>query len=321
MDHWAASLHDAAMSADGTTGFTDINRQHWSLRYLPPWARPYGRLSRWDRPIGIWLLVFPCWWSLTLGLAPQWGRLVGWMALFALGALAMRGAGCTWNDIVDRKIDAQVERTRTRPLPAGEVTLRNALIWTVLQSLVAAAVLFKLNKFAGGVALASLVLVAIYPTMKRLTSWPQVVLGLAFNWGALVGFAAVTGELSWATVAIYIGGVAWTMVYDTIYAMQDQRDDAVIGVKSTARRFAAAPRRWLSLFAVLALAAWALAGHLAGLGPYYFAILAAVGLHFGWQIALLRPGDPADCLFKFKANAYVGWLLLAAIAAGHIPAL
>jgi 4-hydroxybenzoate polyprenyltransferase len=318
MEFPAASLHDAAMSADGTTGFTDINRQHWSLRYLPPWARPYGRLSRWDRPIGTWLLLFPCWWSLTLGLAPQWGRLVGWMALFALGALAMRGAGCTWNDIVDRKIDAQVERTRGRPLPAGEVKLRNAFIWTALQSLVGVAILFKLNKFAGGVALASLILVAIYPTMKRLTSWPQVVLGLAFNWGALVGFAAVTGELSWATVALYAGGVAWTMVYDTIYAMQDQRDDAVIGVRSTARRFAAAPRRWLTLFAVLAMGAWALAGHLAALGPLYFAILAAVGLHFVWQIAFLRQNDPADCHFKFKANALVGWLLLAAIAAGHL---
>jgi 4-hydroxybenzoate polyprenyltransferase len=307
------------MSADGTTGFTDINRQHWSLRYLPPWARPYGRLSRWDRPIGTWLLLFPCWWSLTLGLAPQWGRLVGWMALFALGALAMRGAGCTWNDIVDRKIDAQVERTRGRPLPAGEVKLRNALIWTALQSLVGVAILFKLNKFAGGVALASLILVAIYPTMKRLTSWPQVVLGLAFNWGALVGFAAVTGELSWATVALYAGGVAWTMVYDTIYAMQDQRDDAVIGVRSTARRFAAAPRRWLTLFAVLALGGWVLTGHLAALGPLYFAILAAVALHFVWQIAFLHQNDPADCLFKFKANALIGWLLLAAIAAGHLP--
>ena len=306
------------MTADGTTGFTDINRQHWSLRYLPPWARPYGRLSRWDRPIGIWLLAFPCWWSLTLGLAPQWGRLIGWMALFALGALAMRGAGCTWNDIVDRKIDAQVERTRGRPLPSGEVKLRNALIWTALQSLVGAAILFKLNKFAGGVALSSLILVAIYPTMKRLTSWPQFVLGLAFNWGALVGFAAVTGELSWAAVALYAGGVAWTMIYDTIYAMQDQRDDAVIGVRSTARRFAAAPRRWLSLFAVLAIGAWVLAGYLAMLNPLYFAVLAAVALHFVWQIALLKPNDPADCLFKFKANALVGWLLLAAIAAGHL---
>ena len=281
------------MTAERTTGFTDINQQHWSLRYLPPWARPYGRLARWDRPIGIWLLMFPCWWSAALGAAPEWGRLIGWMALFALGALAMRGAGCTWNDIVDRKVDAQVERTRSRPLPAGEVTLRNALIWMVLQSAVGAAILFKLNKFAGGVALLSLVLVAVYPTMKRFTYWPQVVLGLAFNWGALVGYAAVTGTLSWAAVALYVGGVAWTLIYDTIYAMQDQRDDAIIGVRSTARRFAAAPRRWLSLFAVLALLAWALAGYLANLGPYYFGFLLVIALHFGWQIALAeatRPG-------------------------------
>ena len=234
--------------------------------------------------------MLPCWWS-AAGTGADWGRLVGWMALFALGALAMRGAGCTWNDIVDRKIDAQVERTRGRPLPSGEVKLSEALVWTVLQSLVGAAILFKLNKFAGGVALASLILVAIYPTMKRLTSWPQFVLGLAFSWGALVGYAAVTGTLSWATIALYVGGVAWTMVYDTIYDMQDQRDDAVIGVRSTARRFAAAPRRWLSLFAVLALAAWALAGYLAALQPLYFAFLLAIALHFAWQIAFLRPHD------------------------------
>jgi 4-hydroxybenzoate polyprenyltransferase len=312
------SLHDGAMTAERTGGFTDINRQHWSLRYLPPWARPYGRLARWDRPIGTWLLLLPCWWSLALGAAPQWDRLAGWMALFALGALAMRGAGCTWNDIVDRKVDARVERTRGRPLPSGEVTLRNALIWMVLQSLVGVAILFKLNKFAGGVALASLILVAIYPTMKRYTSWPQFVLGLAFNWGALVGYATVTGALSWATVALYAGGVAWTMVYDTIYAMQDQRDDAVIGVRSTARRFADAPRRWLTLFALLALAAWALAGYLAGLGFAYFVILLAIALHFAWQIAFLKPHDQADCLAKFKANAWIGVLLTVAIIAGHL---
>jgi 4-hydroxybenzoate polyprenyltransferase len=154
--------------------------------------------------------------------------------------------------------------------------------------------------------------------MKRFTFWPQVVLGLAFNWGALVGYAAVTGTLSWATVALYVGGVAWTMVYDTIYAMQDQRDDAVVGVRSTARRFAGAPRRWLTLFAVLALALWALAGWLAGLDAPYFALLALVALHFGWQIAGLKPDDQADCLARFKANAWIGWLLLAAIVAGHL---
>ncbi|MFZ5783445.1 MAG: 4-hydroxybenzoate octaprenyltransferase [Pseudomonadota bacterium] len=305
------------MTAEGTTGYTDINRQHWSLRYLPPWARPYGRLARWDRPIGIWLLMLPCWWSAALGAAPDWLRLVGWMALFLLGATAARGAGCTWNDIVDRKVDAQVERTRSRPLPAGEVKLRNALIWMVLQALVGAVVLFKLNKVAGAVTLLSLVLVAVYPTMKRFTYWPQFVLGLAFNWGALVGYAAVTGTLSWAAVALYVGGVAWTMVYDTIYAMQDQRDDAIVGVRSTARRFAAAPRRWLGLFAVLALAAWLLAGYLAALAIGYYVGLALVALHFAWQIALLKPHDPGDCLAKFKANAGLGLLLTFAIMAGR----
>ncbi len=305
------------MSAGQTTGFTDINRQHWTLRHLPAWARPYGRLARWDRPIGIWLLVLPCWWSTALAAAPDWPRLGGWMAIFFVGALAMRGAGCTWNDIVDRKIDAQVERTRSRPLPAGEVKLKNALIWTAIQLAVGALILFKLNKFAGGVALASLILVAIYPTMKRFTFWPQVVLGLAFNWGALVGYAAITEQLSWPTLLLYFGGVAWTLVYDTIYAMQDQRDDAIIGVRSTARRFADAPRRWLLLFALLAISLWGLSGLLAHLKPAYFAGLVLVAVHFSWQIASLKPTDQADCLTKFKANQYLGWLLLIAIAAGR----
>ena len=307
------------------SGFTDIDRRHWTLRYLPPRARPYGRLARWDRPIGIWLLVFPCWWSLALAMTerggtPHVGALAGWMALFALGALAMRGAGCTWNDIVDRKIDAQVERTRSRPLPAGEVKLVEAFVWFVLQLAVGAAVLFKLNKFAGGIALLSLLLVAIYPTMKRLTSWPQFVLGLAFNWGALVGYATVNDTLTWPPVALYAGGVAWTMVYDTIYAMQDQRDDAIVGVRSTARRFANSPRRWLAFFAVVALVMWTATGLLAQLKLPYFAVLLAIALHFGWQLATLKPDDQADCLAKFKANGQIGWLLLLAILATPLVA-
>ena len=306
------------MTAARTTGFTDIDHQHWSLRYLPAWAKPYGRLARWDRPIGIWLLMLPCWWSVALGVQSDWARLAGWLALFTLGAAAARGAGCTWNDIVDRKIDARVERTRSRPLPAGEVKLREALVWMAIQAAVGAVVLFKLNKFAGGITLLSLVLVAIYPTMKRLTSWPQVVLGLAFNWGALVGYAAVTGTLSWATVALYAGGVAWTMVYDTIYAMQDQRDDAVVGVRSTARRFAAAPRRWLSFFAVLAIGFWIATGLLAPLGIGYFLLLAGIAAHLVWQIALLKPHDQADCLMRFKSNRLVGWLMLAAVIVDRI---
>ncbi|TAJ33156.1 MAG: 4-hydroxybenzoate octaprenyltransferase [Reyranella sp.] len=306
------------MTADRTTGYTDINHQHWTLRFLPPWARPYGRLARWDRPIGIWLLLFPCWWSLALAAAPDWGRLAGLMALFALGALAMRGAGCTWNDILDRKVDAQVERTRNRPLPSGEVKLHQALIWMALQGAVGAAVLFKLNKFAGGIALLSLLLVAIYPTMKRLTSWPQFVLGLAFNWGALVGYAAVKESLSFGTVALYFGGVAWTMVYDTIYAMQDQRDDAIVGVRSTARRFAGAPRRWLTFFALMAVGFWASTGILSGLGIGYFALLAVIAAYFVWLIAFVKPADPADCLMRFKSNALVGWLLLAALVVDRL---
>jgi len=301
-----------------TTGFTDIDSQHWTLRYLPAWARPYGRLARWDRPIGTWLLMLPCWWSAALGSGQNWGNLIGWMALFAIGALAMRGAGCTWNDIVDRKIDARVERTRSRPLPAGEVKLRDAVVWMALQSLVGVAILFKLNKFAGGVALLSVAIVAIYPTMKRFTSWPQAVLGLAFNWGALVGYAAVTGTLSWATVALYWGGVAWTLVYDTIYAMQDQRDDSIIGVRSTARRFGDKPRRWLALFASVTVLCWMLAGLLAHLQPIYYAGLAAIALHFAWQIIFVKPDNPADCQAKFKSNAQVGLLLTAAIVAAHL---
>jgi 4-hydroxybenzoate polyprenyltransferase len=307
------------MSRDAsTTGFTDINRQHWTLRLLPAWARPFGRLSRWDRPIGIWLLLFPCWWSLALAAAPQWGRLGGWMAIFALGAIAMRGAGCTWNDIVDRKVDAKVERTRGRPLPAGEVNVVEALGWMVLQAAVGAVILFKFNATAFLVGIASLGVVAIYPLMKRVTSWPQVVLGLAFSWGALLGFAAVEGRVSAATVALYFGGVAWTLVYDTIYAMQDQRDDAIVGVGSTARRFADAPQRWLALFATITVLCWAAAGLLAPLGPLYFVGLLAVAAHFGWQIGTLKPDDQADCLAKFRANAQIGWLLLIAIALARL---
>ena len=170
---------------------------------------------------------------------------------------------------------------------------------------------------SGAVALASMVLVAIYPAMKRLTFWPQLILGLAFNWGALVGYASVTERLSSAAVSLYLGGVAWTLVYDTIYAMQDQRDDAIVGVRSTARRFAGAPRRWLALFATVSLLLWGLCGFLGRLHPAFLAGLLLVGLHFAWQVGTLKPDAPADCLAKFRSNAHVGWLLLIAIAAGR----
>jgi 4-hydroxybenzoate polyprenyltransferase len=296
---------------------TDIRPDHWTLRLLPAALKPYGRLARWDRPIGVWLLLFPGWWSVALASPLQSAAdvrgLAIMLALFALGAIAMRGAGCTWNDILDRNIDAAVERTRKRPLPAGEVTVRQAAVWMALQALVGAAVLLSFNAFAIGVGLASLLLVAIYPLMKRVTSWPQAVLGLAFNWGALLGWAAARGELSPAALALYAGGVAWTLVYDTIYAMQDQRDDTVIGVRSTARRFQQAPERWLTLFAALTVACFGLAGWFAGAGGMYWLAVITVAAHLFRQIATLQPHDAPDCLAKFRANRAIGWLMFAGI--------
>jgi 4-hydroxybenzoate polyprenyltransferase len=233
----------------------------------------------------------------------------------------MRGAGCTWNDILDRDIDAQVERTRLRPLPAGEATVSRAFVWLAVQAAIGAAILFSFKPFAIAVGLASLAIVAIYPLMKRITSWPQVVLGFAFNWGVLLGWAAA-GEgwphLADAALALYLGGVAWTLVYDTIYAMQDQRDDAVVGVRSTARRFQAHPQAWLAVFAMLTVIGFALAGWFARIGPLYYAGLAVVTAHLAWQVATVKPHDPADCLHKFRANRFVGWLLLAGILAGRL---
>lgn len=311
-------MTDAAPAA----GHTDINRTHWILRLLPAWMRPYGRLARWDRPIGTWLLLFPCWWALAFS-APLTrthgaGALAWLMLLFAIGAGAMRGVGCTWNDFLDRDVDARVERTRNRPLPAGEATVRQALVWLVVQAAIGAVILFSFSPFAIMVGLASLLVVAVYPLMKRVTSWPQVVLGLAFNWGALLGWAVTQDRIAAASIALYLGGVAWTLVYDTIYAMQDQRDDAIVGVRSTARRFQAHPQIWLTVFAVLTVIGFGLTGWLTDIGALYYVALAAVAAHLTWQIATMKPHDPADCLHKFRANRFIGWLLLAGIIAGRM---
>ena len=318
MEFGRSSLHDAAMTAERTTGFTDINRQHWSLRYLPPWARPYGRLARWDRPIGIWLLMLPCWWSAALGAAPDWGRLIGWMALFALGALAMRGAGCTWNDIVDRKVDAQVERTRSRPLPAGEVTLRNALIWMVLQSAVGAAILFKLNKFAGGVALLSLVLVADLSDDEALHLLAAGRAGARLQLGRAGGLCrgdrhALLGR---RRALCRRRRLDPGLRHDLRHAGPARRrhhrralDRPPLRRRAAALAHACSPcwRCWPGRWRAI----------LRSLGPYYFGFLLAIALHFGWQIALLKPHDQADCLAKFKANAWLGLLLTVAVIAGH----
>jgi len=308
------------MRAVTTTPHTDIALGHWTQRVLPPAWRPYARLARWDRPIGIWLLLFPGWWSVALawdGARDSLWRLAVLLALFGIGAIAMRGAGCTWNDMLDREFDAQVERTRNRPLPAGEVTMRQAALFLILQSIIGLIVVLSFNWFAIALGAASLLVVAVYPLMKRITDWPQFVLGLAFNWGALLGWAAWRGELAWPTVTLYVAGIAWTLVYDTIYAMQDQRDDAIVGVRSTARRFQNAPHLWIGAFTSVCVALLVATGVLAQVTWPYWVGVAAVALFFVWQLATLKPHDAPDCLAKFKANRLVGWLLLIGIIAAR----
>src|SRR5579871_4940160 len=241
---------------------TDIPRDGW-VASLPGGLRPYARLARLDRPIGTWLLLFPCWWGIALAAErwPDWYL----MALFGIGAVVMRGAGCTFNDIVDRDFDAKVERTRTRPIPSGAVSVRSAVLFMLLQLAAGAAILFSLNRLSIALGILVIALIATYPFMKRITYWPQFFLGLNFNWGALMGWTAARGDLTLAPLLLYIGGIAWTLGYDTIYAHQDKEDDALIGVKSSARRLGARTRPALFLFYGVAVALFALAGHMAGL--------------------------------------------------------
>lgn len=293
---------------------TDLLRGNWVDRRVPARVRPYVRLARLDRPIGIWLLLLPCWWGLALA-----GSHDGWLyLLFGLGAVLMRGAGCTLNDLLDRDIDANVERTRGRPLPAGEITPRQALVFLAAQALAGLVVLLQLNPTAIWLGCLSLVPVVVYPLMKRVMGWPQAVLGLAFNWGALLGWTAITGTVGGPSLPLYAAGFAWTIVYDTIYAHQDQRDDAIIGVRSTARTFGRYSRPVLAGFAVAMLALLAVAFRAAGLGPAGWLGLTAVALHLAWLLAFWRTGDPADCLARFKTSRWTGWLVLAAIVAGGL---
>lgn len=294
----------------------DIPLGNWIDRRVPAAARPYLRLMRVDRPIGTWLLLFPCWWSAALA-ATTWPD--PWLlALFAIGAVVMRGAGCTINDIADHKFDAQVERTKGRPIPSGAVSLRQAWLFLAAQLIVGLLVLVQFNGFTMAVGVASLLLVFPYPLMKRITYWPQAWLGLTFNWGALMGWAAITGSLDWPAVALYAAGLFWTLGYDTIYAHQDKDDDALIGVKSTALRLGGATRPWLVLFYGLTLALFAVAGALVGLGWAFWPLLALAGVHLAWQTAKVNIDDSADCLDKFKSNRWFGWMLLAAIVAGKV---
>ena len=315
--------HNPEPPKDGSVA--DAVAQNWVDTIAPHWSRPYLRLSRADRPIGTWLLLIPCWWSLALAVAadPAGGRLFDiWIALgCAIGAFLMRGAGCTWNDITDRDIDAKVARTCSRPLPSGQVTVKKALVWLAVQMLVSAGILLTFNLNAILLGIAALVPVAIYPFAKRFTWWPQVFLGVAFNWGALLAWTAHSGSLGWPAVLLYLAGIAWTLFYDTIYAHQDKEDDALIGVKSTARLFGAKTPKYLFVFMVLAVTLMAMAGILALAGndspyPVMLAILAAwgFGLHMFWQMRMLDIDDPDVCLHLFRSNRDCG-LIPAAILA------
>jgi len=287
---------------------------NWVDRLAPAWARPYLRLARLDRPIGSWLLLMPCWWSVGLAAVRAREGVNLWhLVLFLVGAFAMRGAGCTWNDIVDRDLDARVERTRSRPIPSGQVTVAAAAAFLALQALVGLAVLLQFNRFTVYVGFASLAVVVVYPFMKRITYWPQIVLGLAFSWGALMGWPATFARLDPPAILLYAGAISWVIGYDTIYAHQDREDDALIGIKSTALLFRERTKPMLALFYALAVALLALAGFSAGAGMIFALGLLAFALHLAWQIARLDVDNPVNCLAVFKSNRDAGLILFAGL--------
>lgn len=300
----------------------DAPSQNWVYRVLPRGLWPYAQLARWDRPIGWQLLMLPCFWSAALAanVAASAGtfsgtRLAWHLFLFFVGSVAMRGAGCTYNDLVDHEIDQAVARTRSRPLPSGRVTRKQAKVFMLLQALAGLVVLLQLNVFSMVLGVASLAIVAIYPFAKRFTDWPQFFLGMAFSWGALMGWAAEFGALSAAPAALYIAAIAWTIGYDTIYAHQDKEDDALIGVRSTARLFGERTAQWLVGLYGLTVVMIALAFWLAGVGPVAWLGLAVVALLLARQIGSLEIDDPEQCLALFKFNGVVGLILFVGLIA------
>jgi len=296
----------------------DARPANWVDRWSPGFLRPLLKLGRFDRPIGTWLLLWPCWWGIALampeGAFPDY-RLLG---LFAIGALVMRSAGCAFNDIADQKFDSQVERTEARPLANGQVSLREAILFLCLMCLLGLFVLIQLNTHTIILGMASLILVVIYPFMKRVTYWPQLFLGLTFNWGVLLGWTAVAGKLSLIPGLIYAAGLFWTLGYDTIYAHMDKTDDILVGVKSTALRFGENTRAWLFVFYGMTVGLLVLAGIVAQMKPiYYFGIITLV-LHFRYQIERLNIHEPENCLRIFKSNLTVGLLLFLSIVASKL---
>lgn len=287
---------------------------NWVDRHAPTSARPYLRLARLDRPIGSWLLLMPCWWSvgltgMALGHLPNLWHVV----LFFIGAFAMRGAGCTWNDLVDRDLDGLVERTRSRPIPSKQVTVAQATVFMLAQGLIGLAVLLQFNRFTVMCGLASLVVVAVYPFMKRITYWPQIFLGLAFSWGALMGWPATFGRLDAPALILYAGAISWVIGYDTIYAHQDREDDLLIGIKSTALLFGQRTATMLAIFYAVAVVLIGVAGFMAG-GGWIFALgLAAFAAHLASQVVRIDIDDSAHCLMLFRSNRDAGLILFGAM--------
>jgi 4-hydroxybenzoate polyprenyltransferase len=324
----------------GADRLPDAHVDNWVDRWAPPRLRPWLKLGRFDRPVGAWLLLLPGWQGVALAAAER-GRSPDWrlMALIFVGAFVMRAAGCAYNDVVDRDIDAKVARTARRPIPAGEITVKQAWAYIVVLCLIAFLILLSMDVVAVALGAASLLLIAAYPFMKRITWWPQAWLGLTFNWGALLGYAAAAGgttllgwlalqaapaqsappelgSLSLAAVLLYASGLFWTLGYDTIYAVQDMEDDALAGVKSSARRLGRRAPSAVLVFYALSLAFALAAAAAARLGPLFMPIAALLAIHFIWQAASLRLDDPQGALKLFRSNREAGLLLLFAIIAG-----
>jgi 4-hydroxybenzoate polyprenyltransferase len=300
-----------------STSIADAAPENWVTRYLPESIQPYAQLMRLDRPIGWWLLLLPCWWGLALAHIAQGTTPDIWYAfLFFAGAVIMRGAGCTVNDVADHKIDALVERTRHRPIPSGRISVSAALVFLVAQLLAGLIILLQFNRYTIVLAICSLAIVAIYPFMKRITYFPQVILGLAFNWGALLGWTAIHQGLAAPPVLLYLGGIFWTLAYDTVYAHQDKEDDMLIGVKSTALKFGDATPKYLVVFFAAALILILASCILVGTSWTAYIALTAAACHAAWQVKTFNGNDPKLCLKLFKANRTFGLIILFGLLTG-----
>ena len=317
---WPEADRKPSTPATAASPIPDAPRKNWVNRFAPQKLRPWLWLMRADRPIGVWLLLWPCWWSVALA-----SRAVDvfpdpvLLLLFAIGAFAMRSAGCIYNDILDRDIDAKVARTQARPLASGQISVKAAMVLIVALCLVGLAVLIQFNLFAICLGFASVGIVLIYPLMKRVTFWPQAFLGLAFSWGALMGWAAIFGSVALAPVILYASAVAWTIGYDTIYAHQDKEDDEVIGLKSTALRFGDHTPRWLSLFYGITWGGLVFSGWVVGAGLFFFIGMILAGAHLIWQIATLDIDDSQNCLDRFRSNHGFGAIVFFALVLDIIP--